>query len=154
MRNSENQEWNDNNRYIGSYTNKCVDRRPDINFTPDTAISEITFMGLNLSLSSRRVSEGNKCQQGILGIWVTFKCYKKSTENYQNVPATLSIKTGFLISKRFCGFKSMWQTLWLRRYLSARASCCKNFRQTCSANLCFRLIKLDRSPPSQYSITI
>jgi len=77
---------------------------------------------------------------------------EKGYVGYQ--PPTLSVSWGFLINNKFCGLRSMWQTLWSRRYLSANASCCRNLRQTLSGSLCFFFMKLDKSPPSQYSMTM
>ncbi|CAD6234290.1 GSCOCG00007726001-RA-CDS [Cotesia congregata] len=48
----------------------------------------------------------------------------------------------------------MWHTLLERKYLSASASCCKNLWHTFSGNLCFLFMNVDRSPASQYSITM
>lgn len=78
--------------------------------------------------------------------------WEKRRVGYQ--PPTLSTNWGLLINSKFCGFRSMWQTLWSRRYFSANASCCRNLRHVLSGSLCFFFMKLDKSPPSQYSITM
>ena len=87
--------------------------------------------------------------------WILCLEIQGSMQSKWNIlPPTFKVSFGLATNSKFCGFKSMWQTLLSRKYFKAKASCCKNFLQQFSESLCFSFMKFERSPPLQYSITM
>ncbi len=69
-------------------------------------------------------------------------------------PPILTIVLATVFRSRLWGFRSMWEMLFSRRYISANAICCRNRRAKGSRRPRLDFTKAARSPPLQYSMII